>query len=155
MAVARRAQPNRPIPIPEDWSKLEAEKIKDTVLRSTQLGRMLEGTRIPEPKKIWTIDLEDSDHRPISTSAPKHPSSILVNEAVTSSKETDPQVWVWLLSDGIHVMSMSLKGILRLFDIVEKNSITSFDVMGVPLCWDYTMDAVGITIIINIGEVEE
>ena len=62
----------------------------------------------------------------------------------------DPQIWAWLMKDGKHLMSMSKVGILRLWDICTEKVVASMDVMGNPLCWDYTMDDKGITMIVNV-----
>jgi hypothetical protein len=112
-----------------------------------KLGRMLEGARMPEPMKIWTLDTT-SDTEGTSHSEKNQISGI-------SPSEVDPQIWVWLLLDGDHVMTMSRKGILGVWDIIERDIITAFNVMGKPLCWDYALDRIGITIIVNVADEEE
>jgi hypothetical protein len=146
VAIARRAQLYRPIPLPEDWSGLSVEEIKAMVVGGMKLGRRLEGARMPGPVKVWTLDTTSD------TGGIFQPGE---NQLPSISTEIDQQLWVWLLSDGDHMMTMSRKGILRVWDIVEKNIATSFNVMGRPLCWDYTADETGITIIVNVTDQEE
>lgn len=143
--MARRAQLYRPIPLPDNWRVLQVEEIKAMVVRGMKLGRMLEGARMPEPMKVWALDTTSD------TEGAFQPGE----NQIFPSKEIDPQLWVWLLADGDHVMTMSRKGILRVWGIVDKNVITSFNVMGKPLCWDYTGDATGITIVANVADERE
>lgn len=135
IAKARHAQRYRPVPLPNDLNQVSLESIRDLMTGSMRLGRMLQDKRMPQPTRISALIASAQD-------------------SAKDEKQVDPQIWVWLLEDGAHLMSMSKNGLLRLWNIARESIIVTFDVMGVPLCWDYTMDDKGITIIVNLEEKE-
>ncbi|PVF98818.1 hypothetical protein CPB86DRAFT_825516 [Serendipita vermifera] len=72
-----------------------------------------------------------------------------VDEERVGEEYADPQMWPWLLPDGIHLLSMSKSGILKLWDLQRVQVLATIDIGGRALSWDYAVDAKGITMSIT------
>lgn len=135
----------RPIPFDEDEStSLPVETIKEGTVRSFKLGKLLKRPTLSRPLRLRELSLPD-----ISDDGSGWDEERLQVEDM-GPKTRDPQIWAWLLKDGKHLMSMSKIGILRVWDMWKGVVVVSVDVMGIPLCWDYMMDAKGLTLIVNV-----
>jgi hypothetical protein len=120
------------------------EAIRDATVRSLTLGKMLKQRSLPAPKRVRELVPPD-----ISSDFAQFDDERSQVEDM-GPRIRDPQIWAWLLRDGKHLMSMSKVGILKVWHMWKEKVIASVDVMGNPLCWDYMMDAKGLTIIVNV-----
>ena len=108
---------------------------------------MLKGDRLSEPRNIWQLKLPDGPEEIFYE--PDSLSLELTKSLVDWKRRAEPVLWTWMLDDGVHMLSMSLGGIMRLWNLTTKNIVVSLDVMGAPLCWDCWIDEDGITLLVN------
>jgi hypothetical protein len=109
---------------------------------------------MPKPQKIWTLTppaAQSAIIAPLSNSIYRKNSLTYESDGEDASRvPNDPQLWVWLLRDGKHLMSMSARGILRVWNLHTSVIVGQIPDIGKPLCWDYTVDDDGVTIIVNV-----
>ncbi|PVF98815.1 hypothetical protein CPB86DRAFT_873137 [Serendipita vermifera] len=127
----------RPVKLPEPIHKISVETLKDSIVNSIKLDLLLEERYTPEPARVSVLIPPSDD-----------------SSRQSESEATDPQSWVSLLEDGIHLMSMSGSGSMRLWDMHTHTVIFTIVVQGIVLCWDHLLDDSGITIIMNIGSTD-
>lgn len=138
-------------PVLRNFQHSSTEEIKCLLQDVSAFDRILKDDKLPEPKKIWTLEL------------PECPEEIFVEEnsltfeltksVVDWKRRIEPVLWTWMLDDAVHMLSMSLGGIMRLWNLTTKQIVLSIDVMGAPLCWDCWIDEEGITLLVN-SEIE-
>ncbi|KAG9053872.1 hypothetical protein FS842_006909 [Serendipita sp. 407] len=61
----------------------------------------------------------------------------------------DSLMYSWLTRDGIHSVSVSIRGKLTLWHLPSRYLLVSVDIGGPMQCWDEEVDTEGITIIVN------
>ncbi|PVF98814.1 hypothetical protein CPB86DRAFT_784457 [Serendipita vermifera] len=122
----------RPVKLSASIHEIQVEALKESIAKAMKLDRVLTEKKLDEPARVWELVPPPDQCR-----------------QQADSEGPDPQLWTWLLEDGIHLMSMSKSGLMRLWNMPNKNVLSIVDVQGVPLCWDHSMDELGITMIVN------
>jgi hypothetical protein len=97
-----------------------------------RLDQLLSQDSITEPTKIYELPRRKQ-------SKEKRPGEIF----------EEPQIWPWLLPDGIHLLGMSKSGILRLWNLQRGEVLATVNIEGLPVTWDYAMDTEGIAMSIT------
>ncbi|KAG8822939.1 hypothetical protein FRC19_004933 [Serendipita sp. 401] len=141
-------QPMPPLPRPRQ--DVSVDELKRLVLTTARVDHMLQRESMPEPVRTWNLHIPDGMEILHSDAGPD--SLELKSSELPSSDErvqNTPQLWAWLMTDGIHLLSMSKSNIMRLWDMPRKAILTSIDVMGTLACWDYAIDSDGVTLIVN------
>ncbi|KAG8811787.1 hypothetical protein FRC17_002323 [Serendipita sp. 399] len=137
-------------PLPQSRDEVSVDEIKRLVITAARVDAMLQQKTMPDPVKIWNLRIPNGTEILYGDADPD--SVELKSSLLASSDErvqNVPQLWAWLMTDGIHLLSMSKSSIMRLWDMKRRIILTSIDVMGPLACWDYTMDAAGVTLIVN------
>jgi hypothetical protein len=126
----------RPVALPLPIDELPVNDLRDSVTKSMKLDHMLTKDTMVDPVRIWELI---------------PPSGIAPDQ--TEMNDIEVQIWASPLVDGRHLLSMSNKGLIRLWDMINKKVLVAKNMGTVPLCWDYSTDAEGITIIAGTDSV--
>jgi hypothetical protein len=118
--------------------EISVDALRESIVKSMKLDHVLAKKDLVDPVRVWEF-------------APP-PDNI---RRLAGSGEPEPQLWIWLLEDGLHFMSMSKSGLMRLWDIQNNAIMLTIDVQGIPLCWDHFLDDQGLTMIVNTEAEDE
>ncbi|PVF98811.1 hypothetical protein CPB86DRAFT_340668 [Serendipita vermifera] len=135
--IVRCVKRLRPVPLPSSLDEMSVDQLVETVFRAVKITSLLE-------KESITVSKASMTFYAIEAREPETPEEV----------ENDIE-WGWLLSDGIHLVSMSRQGQMVIWNIMEKRRVREINIGGEMHCWDHRIDSTGITFIANAGVEDE
>ncbi|KAG8821367.1 hypothetical protein FRC19_007893 [Serendipita sp. 401] len=129
--IVKCVQSWRPIPNSTSWSILPVEPLRDLAIDAIKLTTLFESPTLRGLREVYSL--------PVKRSA--------VSDGIMD--QGDSLMYSWLTRDGIHSVSVSIRGKLTLWHLPSRYLLVSVDIGGPMQCWDEEVDTEGITIIVN------